>query len=72
LLSVVGGVLILAAGLLIAWHGGQWRAMSARYEAPRRPDEADPERARAKADASLWAALERGEDPTARDPRDAD
>jgi uncharacterized membrane protein (TIGR02234 family) len=70
-LSVVGGVLVLCAGALITWHGGRWGAMSARYEAPTRPEEADPEQARAKSDASLWAALERGEDPTARDPRDA-
>jgi uncharacterized membrane protein (TIGR02234 family) len=70
-LSIVGGVLVVAAGVLIAWRGGSWSAMSARYEAPVRAKEPDPEQARAKADASLWAALERGEDPTARDPRDA-
>jgi uncharacterized membrane protein (TIGR02234 family) len=70
ILSVVGGVLILCAGVLIAWRGARWGSMSARYEAPARPEAIDPEQARAKADASLWTALERGEDPTERDPRE--
>lgn len=72
-LSVIGGGLVLAAGLLICLRGARWAAMSARYDAPvatAAPD--DPERARAKADARLWSALERGEDPTAEDPRAPD
>jgi uncharacterized membrane protein (TIGR02234 family) len=70
LLSIVAGALVVIAGALVAGRGGRWSAMSSRYEAPARVDDDDPERARIKADASLWAALERGEDPTARDPRD--
>jgi uncharacterized membrane protein (TIGR02234 family) len=58
-LSVLGGVLVTVAGAVIAWRGHHWQVMSARYEA--QPDrEADP----AKAAASLWTALDRGEDPT--------
>ena len=64
-LSLVGAVLVLAAGIVIAVRGGTWAGLSSRYErsAP------DPDQARARADASLWAALESGEDPTAHDPR---
>jgi uncharacterized membrane protein (TIGR02234 family) len=51
------GVLVLLAGVLIAWRGHRWRAMSARYES--RP--ASSERPGA---ATLWNALDRGEDPT--------
>jgi uncharacterized membrane protein (TIGR02234 family) len=66
-LSLLGAVLVLVAGLLTAVRGGQWAGLSARYD--RR--EIDPEQARARADASLWTALERGDDPTEHDPREA-
>jgi uncharacterized membrane protein (TIGR02234 family) len=68
LLSLVAALLVLGAGVLIAARGASWAAMSARYE--RRS--VDPEQERARADASLWSALESGADPTAHDPRDAD
>ncbi|MFF8292141.1 TIGR02234 family membrane protein [Streptomyces sp. NPDC016309] len=69
--TVVGALLILAAGLLALRHGRGWPAMSGRYErdgGPRpgrtagaaRPG--DPDRPE-----DLWKALDRGEDPT--DPR---
>ncbi|HEV7192849.1 MAG TPA: Trp biosynthesis-associated membrane protein [Jatrophihabitantaceae bacterium] len=58
-LSTLAGVLVVAGGTLIAARGHRWAGMSARYESPSRPDD------RARADASLWTALERGEDPTA-------
>ncbi len=67
--SAIGGVLVLLAGLLIAWRGGRWSAMSAKYEAPAAETEQD-EHARAKADVRMWTAMERGEDPTADDPTD--
>jgi uncharacterized membrane protein (TIGR02234 family) len=67
-LSAVGGVLVLTAGVLVAWHGGRWGAMSARYERPAGAGVEDAERSRARADAALWTALERGDDPTADDP----
>jgi uncharacterized membrane protein (TIGR02234 family) len=66
-LSLVAAVLVVAAGALIAWRGGRWAALSARYERA----EVDPEQSRARADASMWTALERGDDPTEHDPRDA-
>lgn len=52
--TAVAGVLITLCGLAAAMHGPRWPAMSTRYErSPKaRPD--DP-----------WAALDRGEDPTA-------
>lgn len=58
-LSVLCAVLVVAAGGLIALRGAGWQGMSSRYEAA--PDrQAD----RTKAAASLWSALDRGEDPT--------
>ncbi|MFJ7345534.1 TIGR02234 family membrane protein [Streptomyces sp. NPDC101110] len=63
--AVVGGVLILLAGLLALRYGRLWPAMSGRYErsgAPqprRRAPAADPDRPE-----DLWKALDRGEDPT--------
>lgn len=58
-LSAVCGALILAAGVLATWRGGAWSGMSRRYEnAPTPEDEA------ARANVSLWNALERGDDPT--------
>ena len=90
-LAVLGGVLILSAGLAIMLRGGRWAGMSVRYErgaesraqrgaesraqrgaAPGRDANHDAQQVRARADASLWTALERGEDPTSRDPRDAE
>jgi uncharacterized membrane protein (TIGR02234 family) len=59
-LSALGGVFVLAAGVLVAARGHRWKAMSARYEAPAPDDET----ARARADLSMWNALERGDDPT--------
>lgn len=63
--AVVGGVLILVAGLLALCYGRLWPAMSGRYERgttpqPRRKAPAvDPDRPE-----DLWKALDRGEDPT--------
>ena len=58
-LTLMCGVLVVAAGGLVAWRGHRWQVMSARYDAaPARP--ADP----SKAAATLWTALDRGEDPT--------
>jgi hypothetical protein len=48
--------LLVAAGLLIVVRGRSWASMSSRYDAPaQRPREGE---------ASLWEALDRGEDPT--------
>jgi uncharacterized membrane protein (TIGR02234 family) len=70
-LSIGCALLIVVAGLLVAVRGGRWAAMSARYDSPsaRRPTSEDVEAARARADASMWTALERGDDPTSEPPR---
>lgn len=57
-LSLLCGLLVVAGGVWIAASGHRWIGMSTRYEAPSAGDE------RARTDATLWAALERGEDPT--------
>lgn len=66
-LSAACGVLVLLAGALIAARGHGWLAMSAKYDAPdaRPPSSEDEAQQRARADASLWTALDRGDDPTA-------
>ena len=58
-IAVLGALVIVAAGLLVAWRGVGWPVMSGRYARP-------PERGRQPpADsASLWEALSRGADPT--------
>lgn len=57
-LSLLCGVLVAAAGAVIAARGHRWVAMSTRYDAPTAAAD------RARSDATMWAALERGEDPT--------
>ncbi len=72
-LSLVCGALALLGGVLVAARGGSWGTMSARYDAPgtrRRVDGAEV--ARHKAEAALWGALDRGEDPTGHDPRESE
>ncbi|TDB88080.1 MFS transporter [Actinomadura sp. KC216] len=60
--SVAGGVLLVAAGLVTAVRGARWPGMSARYEraAPRTPAAADDD------PSAMWKSLDRGEDPTAQ------
>jgi uncharacterized membrane protein (TIGR02234 family) len=53
--ALLGGILIVAGGLVVVVRGRSWAAMSTRYDAPvERP----------RSEASLWEALDRGEDPT--------
>jgi uncharacterized membrane protein (TIGR02234 family) len=73
-ISAVGGLLLLAAGVLVAVRGARWPGMSARYDraggdgdkagTPRPaaavPGTADP--------LGMWKSLDRGEDPTAPGP----
>jgi len=74
-LSCICGALVLLGGGLVAWRGHRWGAMSAKYEAPggdgqaagRHDSAEDLERARLRADASMWSALDRGDDPTNHD-----
>lgn len=64
-----GGVLLCAAGVLVAVRGRGWASLGRRYEPPAgeptAPAAAAPER-------ELWEALDRGEDPTAAAPRSDD
>lgn len=61
-LVLVGGVLVLVAGLAIAVRGGHWQSMSARYE--RSAPEPAPDDDGSRAAAAMWSALDRGDDPT--------
>ena len=66
-LSAACGLFVLAGGLLVAARGPGWVTMSARYDAPsaRPPSAEEAAAARARADASMWTALDSGADPTA-------
>jgi hypothetical protein len=58
-LAAVGALAILVAGVLVAWRGPRWPAMSGRYS---RTGGGDPQPA---ADtATLWDSLSSGVDPT--------
>jgi uncharacterized membrane protein (TIGR02234 family) len=60
-LAAAGALAVLAAGVLVAWRGPRWPAMSTRYE---RAGAGKPEPV---ADtATLWESLSRGVDPTER------
>jgi uncharacterized membrane protein (TIGR02234 family) len=56
--AAVGGVVVAAAAVAVVLRGRGWAAMAARYDAP-------GETAPLRAPADPWAALDRGEDPTA-------
>jgi len=60
-LTVVGGLLMLAGGCLVAVRGRRWAALSASYEAPTAERPAAPP----ATDKGAWDALDRGDDPTA-------
>ncbi len=75
-LVVAGALLMIAAGVLVAWKPASMAVMSSKYDAPagasRQPGPARPEPQDASrqggqsADsASIWEALSRGDDPTA-------
>jgi len=78
---VVGALVMMAAGILIAWRAERMAVMSSRYDAPtpapRRPAASAeiasaPGSAGSPSDsASIWEALSRGEDPTAAGSRTA-
>jgi Tryptophan-associated transmembrane protein (Trp_oprn_chp) len=58
-LAVVGGLLATACGAATAVFGARWSGLGRRYDAP------GAESPVLEDDASRWAALDRGEDPTA-------
>jgi hypothetical protein len=58
-LTLIGGLLATVAGAVTVLRGNRWAGLGARYDAPSMPPRAtDPA-------ADAWAALDRGEDPTA-------
>lgn len=59
LVTLAGGVALVAAGLLTSVRGGRWEGMGASYDAPG----GDPEPP--VTDKGVWDALDRGDDPTA-------
>jgi len=65
--AALGGVLLLAAGLLALRYGRSWPAMSGRHERAggSRPGAARRPAPGADRPEDLWKALDRGEDPTA-------
>jgi uncharacterized membrane protein (TIGR02234 family) len=64
LATVLGGLLVAAAGGLTLARGRDWPGMGARYDRP--SGSARPGSARPETEAALWDALDRGDDPTAR------
>ncbi len=60
-LSLFGGVLVAAAGTLGLARGSGWARMGARYESPTARAAVPAQDA-----AGVWDALDRGDDPTAR------
>jgi uncharacterized membrane protein (TIGR02234 family) len=59
-LTMVGGLLLAAGGLLVALRGRRWAALSSSYEVPAARDpRAEP------SDKAAWDALDAGHDPTA-------
>jgi uncharacterized membrane protein (TIGR02234 family) len=56
-LSLICGLLVAAAGVLVAILGPTWSTLSARYEAP-------AEQVGQASSTTLWAALDSGDDPT--------
>jgi uncharacterized membrane protein (TIGR02234 family) len=73
-LAIAGALIIVAAGLLVAWRGTRWPVMSSQYDLPARPARTascgPPVTAARRpppgADmATVWESLSRGDDPTA-------
>jgi len=58
--AVAGGVLVAAAGLLVAFRGPRWSALSRRYDGAAAPASQGAE----VTEAGLWDSLSRGDDPT--------
>lgn len=61
--TALGGLVLALTGLLVAARGRRWTALGRTYEAPVPGAPAAPSEGPAAA-RDLWAALDRGEDPT--------
>jgi hypothetical protein len=68
--AIIGGVLLVAAGVVVLGTGTRWPASSRRYRSARLADAEEPvsnaARGRAASDRSIddWDELSRGDDPT--------
>ncbi len=60
-LAVIGGVLMVAAGIVLLARSNRLPRLGARYQSPSVAKEF------AQDDSDLWSALSEGDDPTARD-----
>jgi uncharacterized membrane protein (TIGR02234 family) len=70
IVTVICGSLILVAGVLVSARGHRWASLSSRYES--QTADAGAEGGTARAAASMWNALDRGDDPTAPQPDDSE
>lgn len=62
---LLGGLAVLAAGLLAAWRGARWPVMSSQYDQPSRRAAGTAAPAGPATDpAALWESLSQGVDPT--------
>lgn len=61
--TALGGLVLALAGLLVAVRGPRWTALGRTYDAPA-ADAPAPSADGPAAERDLWAALDRGEDPT--------
>jgi uncharacterized membrane protein (TIGR02234 family) len=72
-LAAVGGLAVLAAGILVAWRGPRWPVMSSRYSRTGGGTQQPvPGTQQPVADtATLWESLSRGVDPTEQPGQDS-
>jgi uncharacterized membrane protein (TIGR02234 family) len=61
---IIGALLVFAAGVATALRGQDWPVMSTRYDAPGAQPAGTGRPARAADAATMWEALNGGEDPT--------
>jgi uncharacterized membrane protein (TIGR02234 family) len=62
LIAGLTGIVVMAAGVVVARFGGEWATMGARYDSPSSARAADEP----VSDAAMWRALDDGGDPTNR------
>lgn len=66
---VAAAVIAALAGVAVAWFGGGWASMGARYDAPAAAGQASRRDAAADdlTEAEVWKAIDQGRDPTQKD-----
>ncbi|HWB66869.1 MAG TPA: Trp biosynthesis-associated membrane protein [Mycobacteriales bacterium] len=63
--ALLGGLVAVVVGAVVVARSRNWARMGAKYDAPTAPSPATAEPKPVDPDAQAWAALDRGEDPTA-------